>query len=75
MRDESILYVPASESYCVLNRSAAVLWEALSAPATEDELATALVGQFAGASMESALSDVRTTLDEMTELALVREVT
>lgn len=75
MRDESILYVPATESYCVLNNSAAAIWEALSTPSTEHDLATLLGEQFSGATMDGALSDVRAALQRMTEMSLVQEVT
>lgn len=75
MRDESILFVPSSESYCHLNRSAGVLWEALATPSDEKELAALLVESFDGTTLEAALSDVRAALKEMHELSLVREVT
>ena len=74
MRDESILYVPSSEAYCVLNRPAAALWEALATPSTEDQLAALLVDQFDGATMEGAMSDVRAALEQMHEMSLVQEV-
>ena len=75
MRDESLLYVPTSESYCVLNRSAAALWEALSTPSSEEDLAGLLCERFEGVTMEEALSDVRITLDTMLEMSLVYERT
>ena len=74
MRDESILYVPSAESYCLLNPSAAALWEALSEPKTEDDLATVLCEVFEGASEEQALADVRVALAEMGEMSIVQEV-
>lgn len=75
MRDESILYVPSAEKYCVLNHSAAVIWEALVAPQSEDDLAAVLCETFEGANMDRVLSDVRATLDEMREMSLIEEQT
>ena len=75
MRDESLLYVPTSDSYSVLNRSAAALWEALSTPSSEEDLAGLLCERFEGVTMEEALSDVRITLDTMLEMSLVYERT
>lgn len=74
MRDESILYVPSAEAYCVLNQSAAAMWEALKTPMSEDQLANVLVTQFEGATIEGALADVRTALEQMREMSLVHEV-
>ena len=74
MKDESILYVPSAEAYCVLNPPAAALWEALSSPKSEDELAALLCERFEGASPDTALSDVKTVLAEMGEMSIVREV-
>ena len=73
MKDESILYVPSAECYCVLNPSAAALWKALSSPKTEDELAALLCEEFDGVTPDSALSDVKTVLAEMGEMSIVRE--
>ena len=75
MRDESILFVPESESYCVLNQSATALWEALEAPATESDLAATLAERFEGATVEAVLDDVRAALEQMEEMSLVKQVT
>jgi hypothetical protein len=74
MQDETILYNPASRRYCVLNRSAAVLWNGLEMPRTEEDLAELLCASFSGVSPDVARADVETTLAELRSLSLVHPV-
>jgi hypothetical protein len=73
MQDETILYNPTMQCYCVLNTSAAAMWDALGTPSTEDDLATHLCQTFSGVPIERARSDARAALDEFLRMSLVQE--
>ena len=71
MQDETILFDPATNKFCMLNGTAAFLWERLAAPCTAEQLASAVCGSFAGVSEEAATRDVRGALDQFSELSFV----
>ena len=74
MQDESILFDPASNRFCLLNRTAAFLWERLETPATADELAAAVCEAFESPESMRVAQDVVRTLDRLTELQFVAAV-
>ena len=71
MQDESILFDPASNRFCLLNQTAAFIWDRLESPATEAELAAALCEAFDAAEPALVASDVHHTLAQLSELAFV----
>ena len=71
MQDESILFDPASSRFCLLNQTAAFIWERLESPATEAELAAAVCDAFDAAEPAQVVSDVRRTLTQLTDFAFV----
>lgn len=65
MRDECVLFNPSNSKFCLLNRTAAMLWQRLESPRTAEELAAELEGHFAGVSREKAVEDVRNAVREL----------
>jgi hypothetical protein len=71
MQNETILFNPGTNGFCVLNPSAAVVWNTLETPQPVDVLARQLVAAFRGVTPEQALRDVETVLQEFRALSLV----
>ena len=67
---ETLVLDPEADRYTKLNGSGAVLWEALSQPATVADLAAELVARF-GIDESRALADTRTFLASVAEKQLV----
>lgn len=71
LQQETILYHPGPNRFCLLNTTAAFLWEHLAEPRTEADLSTALLARFAGVDKDTAERDVRQALEELRALAVV----
>ena len=71
MQDETILFDPATKRFCLLNGTAAFLWERLQQPCTVEQVSAELCDNFAGADSGAVLQDVRTALQQLTDLAFV----
>lgn len=71
MQDESILFDPASKKFCLLNGTAAAVWERLATPATLQDLTTELRQRFDAPEPAQVEADVRRVLQRFTELSLV----
>ena len=65
MKGETILYNPDNNKFCVLNLTAAFIWQSLGQPRTAEEVAAALVEKFHSIDLERAQQDVVHALDEM----------
>ena len=71
MQGEAILFDPGKRKFCVLNGTAAVLWERLATPASVTELATELRHHFDVPEPGRAERDVEAVLRNLEELSLV----
>jgi len=71
MRDETLLYSPASKNFYLLNETAAFLWDALQVPCSEDLLLEKLCANFEVDDVEVATGEVRQTLQQFSELHMV----
>jgi hypothetical protein len=71
MRDEAVLFNPANNQFCVLNKTAAFLWERLAQPQSVDELCAALSDSFSNAQGSGVVADVSAMLSQMREAACV----
>ena len=74
MQEETILYDPGSKRFCLLNATAAFLWDRLAEPVTADQLREALCGRFPGVDRAVAEQDVHKALQEFRTLAVVETV-
>lgn len=70
LNEEAILFNPTSSKFFMLNSTSAFVWEQLSAPATIEGIATAIVDNFADVTPEDAIADVSTTVEEFVSLDL-----
>ena len=74
MQEETVLYIPSTEKFCVLNATAGHLWGLLEEPRTEEELSAELCRAFEDVAMDEVGKDVRDALAELTELDVVARV-
>ncbi len=65
MKSETVLFNPANSKFCVLNSTAAFIWEVLEHPQTAQQIAAKITSSFAGVKPEQAEQDVRRVLSEL----------
>ena len=73
MQDETVLFNPDTNKFCVLNASAALVWQTLETPQPAAVLANQLCEAFDGVSADQALRDVETALQQLQSLSLVEQ--
>lgn len=71
MKAESLLFDPATNKFCLLNETAALVWERLDQPTTAEQLANAVCERFSGVVRAQAENDVNDLLRRLESLALV----
>jgi hypothetical protein len=71
MKDESLLFDPGTNRFCLLNETAAVVWNRLAQPMTAGQLVEAVCEAFDGVERSRARSDVENLLRQLSELAFV----
>ena len=71
MQGETILFNAETNTFCVLNPAAAVVWNSLETPQGADTLAERVVQSFRGVSGEQARTDVDHALQEFAALSLI----
>ena len=71
LQDETILFNPSKNQFCVLNRTASFIWSHLSEPIATDVLAARLCGSFVGVKPETAQRDADQTIQQMLSLEFV----
>jgi hypothetical protein len=74
LEDEIILLHPETNQFCILNRTASVIWSQVAQPATSEEIAAAVSTQFEGVTEADALRDVEETLRQMVDLRFIKPV-
>jgi len=68
MKNESVLFQPQTNQFCLLNITATFLWNQLERPSTVSELAQTLCAHFDGISFTEAIRDVEQTVNELLSL-------
>jgi hypothetical protein len=71
MKDETVLFNPANNKFCVLNATAAFIWQSLEQPKTAEQIAAALTSHFANVGMDQAEQDVTRALAELHNIECV----
>jgi hypothetical protein len=71
MKTESLLFDPGTNKFCLLNETAALVWERLGEPMTAEQLADAVCDAFDGVERSLAESDVRDLLRQLQDLAFI----
>jgi Coenzyme PQQ synthesis protein D (PqqD) len=71
LQDETILLQPAAKTFCVLNRTAAFIWNEISAPKSADDIALRMAVTFKGVNANQATSDVESALQQLVAMGFV----
>jgi len=71
MRNESVLFQPKTNQFCLLNATATFLWTQLDQPRSVSELADRLCQRFDAVDMNDALRDVEKLVEELRSLECV----
>jgi hypothetical protein len=72
LQEETILLQPEAKTFCLLNRTAAFIWDEVSAPVSPERIAQRLAATFEGVTAEQASSDVESTLRQLVAMGFVR---
>jgi hypothetical protein len=71
LKDESVLFNPGTNKFCLLNTTMAFIWTKLEQQSTADQISGEIVKTFDGVSETEARSDVERALSQMLELGLL----
>jgi hypothetical protein len=71
LQQETILFHPGLNRFCVLNRTSSFIWERLRSPTSPEQIADELSAAFNGVTPAEALNDVTKALNTLKELDLV----
>ena len=71
MKDESVLFNPATNKFCLLNKTMAFIWSSLETSSSSQQISTRIVESFAGVTETEAHSDVERAVSQMLELGLL----
>lgn len=74
MKDETVLFNPGNNKFCVLNRTAAMIWGWLETPRSEADLVAALSERYRGAAKDRIEGDVQAALRELRDIECVVSV-
>lgn len=73
LQEETILFDPQQNRFCLLNRTAAFIWNQLATPSSSDALGAKICQSFSGVGLENAVRDASGALEEMRSLSFVVE--
>jgi coenzyme PQQ synthesis protein D (PqqD) len=68
MKNESVLFQPRTNQFCLLNATATFIWSEIEQPRTVSELANTLCNHFHGVSFAEAVRDVEQMVDQLSSL-------
>lgn len=68
MKNESVLFQPQTNQFCLLNVTATFLWGQLERPCTISEIAEKVCDHFDGVSLTDAIRDVEQTVNQLLSL-------
>lgn len=71
MPEEMILYNSGESNFCMLNSTAAHVWERLATPASTDDLVSSIREHFSLAESNTVERDVRETLRQFQDMKMV----
>jgi len=74
MQAETMLFNPKSNQFCLLNSTAAFVWNHLDAPHTTEQLVSGVCQHFSQISVEQATSDIVSLVTELEKLGLIDSV-
>jgi hypothetical protein len=68
MKNESVLFQPQTNQFCLLNVTATFIWNQLERPQSNSELAQILCDHFDGVSSPEAIQDVERIVSKLLSL-------
>jgi hypothetical protein len=71
MKGETVLFNPGNNKFCVLNATAAFIWQSLEQPRTLPEIASAIAAHFANVDLARAERDAGVALAELSGIECV----
>jgi hypothetical protein len=71
MKNESVLFQPKTNQFCLLNATATFLWTQLDQPRSVSDLADRLCERFDAVNRNEALRDVEKLVEELRSLECV----
>jgi hypothetical protein len=71
MKDETVLFNPGNNKFCVLNVTAAFIWHALEHLGTAEEITVALSQRFTNVDVTLAARDVRMVIEALRNIECV----
>ena len=69
MKNESVLFQPQTNQFCLLNMTATYVWSLLDQPRAVPDLAQAICDHFDGVGLPEAIRDVEQTIEELQSLS------
>jgi len=73
MKGETVLFNPANRKFCVLNVTAAMIWDILEQPRTVSDIVGSIRERYQGVDPGRVEQDVRKALEELRGIACVAE--
>jgi hypothetical protein len=73
LQEETILFDPQKNKFCLLNRTASFIWKELAAPTSPDALGAKICESFSGVALVNAVHDASGALQEMRSLNFIIE--
>jgi hypothetical protein len=74
LKEESVLFNPQNNKFCVLNQTACFLWQLLEQPRTMDEMVAALRDSFEGADQSDPSKDVQEAVEQLIAVECVEGI-
>ena len=74
LKAESLLFDPETNKFCLLNETAALVWEQLEQPTTAEQLVVIVCEHFGGVERSQVETDVGLLLHRLDGLALIAAV-
>ena len=71
MKDETVLFNPANNKFCVLNATAALIWNLLDQPRSVEEIVAVVRARFADVDPLRAAEDVQRALEQLRDVECV----
>ncbi len=71
MKGETVLFNPGNNKFCVLNATAAFIWNMLDRPRTQAEISAAVAAHFANVDLARAEHDVGVALTQLSGIECV----
>jgi hypothetical protein len=71
LKEESVLFNPGTNKFCLLNKTMSFIWSSLEQPASADQIGNTLARSFAGVTENEARKDAESALSQMLELGLL----